>query len=289
MIPADAYIVKDMGRALGDKLHPAITRWNRLEGRPRGHDFERALRAEVRDALWMLCRQWQMGEFQGDDAGSPVLARACIDLVPIDRFRAGKAPVEELVPGELLEARVERRPLPLRAGEQYLSLDLRLAVGRRWLKLLEREEAAGNLSADYRDAYRDKYKVPVPDPAKKEHAGVCAHLETWQQAGAAAERAMDGIALLEYLEGEGNQAHDDIGAAPTDRTKLIALANRLRDWFRSLILQPGSPDHEAWVPPRLEYQFGCSATDAAGEQVMRAEEYYQGTLDWYALDRMPAG
>jgi hypothetical protein len=35
----------------------------------------------------MLARQWQMGEFQGDDAGSPVLARACIDVMKIDRPR----------------------------------------------------------------------------------------------------------------------------------------------------------------------------------------------------------
>jgi hypothetical protein len=279
-----------MPLALETKLHPAITRWNRLEGRPRAHDFERALRAEVRDALWMISRQWQMGEFQGDDAGSPVLARACIDLVPIDRFRAGTAPAQGLVPEELLEARVERRPLPLRAGDQYLSLDLRLAVGRRWLKLLEREAAApGGLSADYRGAYRNKYKVPVPDPALKEHAGICAHAETWQQAGAAAERAMDGIALLEYLGDPAHKAHDGVGAALPDEPKLAALAGKLRDWFRSLIVQPGSPEQEAWLPPRLEYQFGCSATDPGGEQVLRAEEYYQGTLDWYALDRMPPG
>lgn len=38
---------------------PAVTRWNRLEGRPRAHDFDRALKAEVRDALWMLAKQWQ--------------------------------------------------------------------------------------------------------------------------------------------------------------------------------------------------------------------------------------
>ena len=28
--------------------------------------------AEVRDPLWMLARQWQLGEFRGDDAGSAV-------------------------------------------------------------------------------------------------------------------------------------------------------------------------------------------------------------------------
>lgn len=290
MATGDAYIVADMAQAVEAKLFPAITRWNRLEGRPRAHDFERALRAEVRDALWMLCRQWQMGEFQGDDAGSPVLARAGIDLFPIDRFRAGTAPGKALAPDELLEARVERRPLPLRAGEQYLSLDLRLAVGRRWLKLLRREAAAaGGLSADYRDAYRTRYKVPVPDPTRAEDAAVCAHVEAWQEAGAAATRAMDGIALLEHLAVPGSQAHDGIGAAPTDEPKLTALAGRLGDWFRALIEQPDSAEHEAWLPSRLEYQFACSARDAGGELVMAAEEYYQGTLDWYALDRSPAG
>ena len=38
---------------------PAITAYNRLEARPRAHDFTRSLRAEVRDALWMITRQWQ--------------------------------------------------------------------------------------------------------------------------------------------------------------------------------------------------------------------------------------
>ena len=55
--------------ALRERRFPTVTVWNRLEGRPRTRDFDRALRAEVRDALWMLTRQWQLGEFRGDDAG----------------------------------------------------------------------------------------------------------------------------------------------------------------------------------------------------------------------------
>ena len=74
-----AYTVSKIDVAITDRLHPAITRWNRLEGRPRTHDFDRALKAEVRDALFMLTKQWQMGEFVGDDAASPVQARVCID------------------------------------------------------------------------------------------------------------------------------------------------------------------------------------------------------------------
>jgi hypothetical protein len=300
----DPQIVVQMDKAVTERLFPAITRWNRLEGRPRAHNFDRALKAEVRDALWMLTKQWQMGEFLGDDAGSPVLARAAIDTMAIDRFQAGQGPVETLSLAEPLEARVERRPLPLRSGSQYLSLDLRLVVGRRWLKMLERDAAqAGGLSNDYRDSYCSQYKVNMPDPGNPADAAVCAHPETWQQASAvasghlAAGQVMDGIALLEHIAGGGN-AYDGISAAGPDEPRLTNLAGRLLAWFNDLILQPQASESDAWLPRQLEYQFGVSAQDGAPVQnpdgstsghelVMRAAEYYQGHLDWYALERSP--
>jgi hypothetical protein len=298
---SDPQIVVKMNEAVLERLHPAITRWNRLEGRPRTHNFDRALKAEVRDALWMLSRQWQMGEFFGDDAGSPVLARACIDLMRIDRYQAAQSQVKPFSLTEPLEAKVERRPIPLRAGEQYLSLDLRLVVGRRWLKLLERERSAGNLSKDYRSAYTDQYKVNVPDPTSTTDAAICAHLETWQQVSLAAERAMDGVALLEHLDEPGAHAYDGTSALGAEQAVLNTLAVALRDWFHELIYQPPSSPadaQDAWLPERLEYQFGISAQtgvplDQTGEGavgtelVMRAEEYYQGHLDWYAVERHP--
>jgi hypothetical protein len=54
---ADRNVVPNMSEAVVARLNPATTRWNRLEGRPRTHSFDRALKAEVRDALWMLTRQ----------------------------------------------------------------------------------------------------------------------------------------------------------------------------------------------------------------------------------------
>ena len=61
--------VGDLARALKQRLFPTVTTWNRLEARPRTPNFDRALRAEMRDPLWMLTKQWQMGEFRGSDAG----------------------------------------------------------------------------------------------------------------------------------------------------------------------------------------------------------------------------
>ncbi len=285
---AEKYIVNKIEASLLARDLPAITRWNRLEGRPRTRQFDRALQAEVRDALWMLTRQWQFGEFHGDDAGSPVAARACIESAQLDRFQAGDGPIENFSLAEPIEAKVERRPVSWLAGAQYLSLDLRLLAGRRWLKMLAQEQAApGGLSADYRADYLDRYPVDQPNPEKKESAAVCAHREAWQQAAAVAGRAMDGGKLLLHLQQPAGHAAEGIPADPADRPKLDALAVRFKNWFNQLIYQPAPNGNDAWQPTRLEYQFGCSAPNGQSDLVLRAEEYYQGHLDWYALELQP--
>src|SRR6476469_8503880 len=86
---------------------PVVRGWNRLEGRPRSEDFERSLRAEVRDPLWFLTRQWQYGEFEGEDAGSPIDARVVYTTAPFDRVSAGAA-AEPYDPRTPLEVSVTR-------------------------------------------------------------------------------------------------------------------------------------------------------------------------------------
>src|SRR5262245_43084265 len=87
---------------------PTIVGWNRLEGRPRTEKFDRALRAEVRDALWFLTRQWQFGEFKGEDAGSPVEVRTAVRVDPIQHYAVlgqGAVAYDPTLP---LETHVER-------------------------------------------------------------------------------------------------------------------------------------------------------------------------------------
>src|SRR5260370_16845909 len=74
------FIVPNLAAAVEERLFPTVTAWNPLEGRPRTANFNRALKAEVHDALWMLTRQWQLAEFKGDDAGSPISPK--ISLFP---------------------------------------------------------------------------------------------------------------------------------------------------------------------------------------------------------------
>jgi hypothetical protein len=286
---AIAGTVFGIGEKLKARSTPAVTRWNRLDGRPRTHDFERALKAEVRDALWILTRQWQLGEFLGDDAGSPVLARICTSATQFDRFQPGSAAVEAFTLAVPLETTVERRPIRWQGAGTMFSLDLRLALGRRWRKMLAKAASpatppAARLSADYWPAYRQQYAVGVPDPNAAADAAICAHADVWQQVGAAAERAMDGYALLEHID-EGGAATDNIAGAAADAAKLAALAERLHEWLATLVEQPTDPTRDSWQPERFEYRFACAAPDGVAGFHAAADEYYTGHLDWYSLDR----
>lgn len=268
---ADGPFAFDLSAALAARAFPTITVFNRLEGRPRTRSFEGALRAEVRDPLWMLTRQWQVGEFQGDDAGSPFLAKLQLERTVLTKYRpreAGPQPFDDALP---LEARVERRPVPL-------PLDVRLLMGRHWLKLI-----AG--IGDYRAAFVAAYPILPADPSAAADADRAAHRDVAQAYAAAAGRCMDGGALYAHLRAAaGNHAYDGVaGVADADKAPLDARAADFVAWFERLFLRPAQ-DADAWDASRLEYRFACSAPEDGGEKVYAADEYHGGHLDWWRFD-----
>ena len=48
-----------------------------------------SLQARIADPLWLLARQWQLGEFTGQDAGQPVKAAITADCARLNRYRPG--------------------------------------------------------------------------------------------------------------------------------------------------------------------------------------------------------
>src|SRR5256885_3971129 len=67
---------------------PSITSWTRLEPDARNETMASSLQARIHDPAWLLARQWQFGEFQGEDAGTPVVARWRADRGTITRYFA---------------------------------------------------------------------------------------------------------------------------------------------------------------------------------------------------------
>lgn len=60
----------------GNKL--ALQFKSRIEGRTRDADPTEAMRLRVHDPLWMLARQWQMGEFRGNNTGTAMSVRCIV-------------------------------------------------------------------------------------------------------------------------------------------------------------------------------------------------------------------
>jgi len=276
---AERLLLQDVHVALAERLWPSVTIYNRLEGRPRSVDLERSLRTEVRDPLWALTRQWQVGELEADDAGSPFLSRIVLSHRRLTRYRPFDGIAQPLPDDLPLEALVERRPVVLTQGGRVAGLSIRLLMGRQWLRMIAGVGA-------YADAFIDRYGVVAPDPTTIADADQAAHLEAWHVFAALGGRAMDGGAMVEYLaEDAGHHVYDGVaGIANADKPALDLRAGDFQAWFARLFTQPDGTADSAWDPQHLDYRFAVAATDTTGERIYSSEGYTGGRLDWWALD-----
>lgn len=251
-------------------LIPYITAYNRLEPRPRTEDFDRSLRAEVRDALWMLTRQWQFGEFQGEDAASPATAEISTRHVSVDRMafpESSPFPYDETVP---LETLVERESMPA-------DLSLQVSLGRQFFKTLTGQPEL------YKSEYVEKYPL--------QFTGADTDTEAAQMFAALKNRLPDGYALYRSIA-DGTHATwlaANASIPPTAKSMLASLASAFKTWFESwshnLISQPDGAHGSAWVTPQLEYQFALATPRyPPGQLTLSAHQYFQGRVDWYTFD-----
>jgi hypothetical protein len=270
-------VTADLNSVLTNRIRiPTVVMWNRLEGRPRRPDFSRALKAEVRDPLWMITRQWQMGEFIGEDAGSPVTAKVAWNTDEVTELHtaAGTVPYDPNFP---LEAVTEARPVALTLGYRLHNADLRLSLGRRWRRLLVANGHVG-LVPDF----LAEYKFTAPDPEVKADFPITAHAAAWQTLSAVAGRAIDGGTLLIHLAG-GGAASDGLGLVDPQRQQIDDLGETFLVWARQRYYEP-DPTVATWDPKHLEYSMGLSAPNQGESADLGAPEYHGGRLDWFSFD-----
>lgn len=261
---------------------PTTMAWNRLEGRPRRKDFARALKAEVRDPLWMITRQWQFGEFLAEDAGSPVTAKIAWKTDAVAEFHTPGGGMKAYNPELPLEAVVEARPVSLTLAGHLHDAELRLALGRRWRQLLETNGHGGRVPD-----FRNEYKFIAPDPALKADFPITAHAAAWQTIASAAGRAIDGGELLLRLI-EGRPASDGLGLVDPEKQAIDDLGAQFLTWAQGLFYQPAD-DMLCWLPRHLEYAARLSAPEGETPAAVAAPEYRGGRLDWFSFDAVAAG
>lgn len=260
----------------GKILVPTIVVWNRFEGRPRKDNFQRALGAEVRDPYWYLCRQWQVGEFKADDAGSPVEVKIKVKTTQVTKLCSREDDVFPFESSQPLETRIENQNVDY-------TLPVRQQIGRYWVKLLKKQ-GIPNITSTIPE-FKVKFPFEMPE-RKEENAAIFAHKEVLQHTYAVAGRALDGGRLLDFLQ-EGNKASDATSLTnPAEQEIVNELGKQLISWYNDLYFQK-EDDETFWNPEQLEYQFALSAREGNGEKVLIADQYYRGHLDWHSMDIDP--
>jgi hypothetical protein len=113
-----------------DSSYPS---WQKLEPHSRNPDFSTGITATVHDPLWMLTRQWQLGEFQGEDSGSPIYVKVDNRHDKISRVMQNDDKGFDYDVNIPLEVFVERTKLEVATdgdvgGDKKLQLDLQMQV-----------------------------------------------------------------------------------------------------------------------------------------------------------------
>jgi hypothetical protein len=267
---------------------PSITSWTRLEPDAAAGDLQVALTARVLDPLWLITRQWQFGEFQGEDTGTPVMARVRASTTMLTRIHLGELPPNSQIQAPAydpaavpIEVMVERRPARPRGPADPSALRFAVEAGLHFLRML----AAQPLSQDYRDAFVRRFALQAPDPASA--AGLDG--DTRRFLALMVGRAVDARALEVACRASSPPALDAdpvLGIAASDRAEVRDAAIAWLAWYESLFSEPGAAD-DAWVPGRLEYHVSVAARlspDPFDERTLSATQFAGGRLHWNSFD-----
>lgn len=247
------------------------------------------LQARLHDPLWTLARQWQMGELNGEDAGSPIGARLKVETAPIGPLKAEAAqeggavvPVDSL--HSTLEYVVEaeawdtpRQPHGRLSAETGLQLERAL-----------RGAALGVAVPILRAGFVLARNAPTST-----------HLPSARFLRVMAGRVTDGCALYRRLAplftagGLNSLPDEEPFSSLADRELVRPVLDRwMRDCRRvfgdTFTVSATSGNAAAWQRARMEYAFslGVKLGDRAHE--LLATEYFEGTTDWSTFDIDPA-
>lgn len=267
-------------------MDTSMLMWNRLESSLRNESqLDNALRFEIRDALWMLTRQWQFGEFEGEDAGSAAFANISADqsqvtglgsrLGQIRSFDASRAPFEKEIEREAF--------LPDTAT--------RLEMGRHFERIISKRLPAatsGNVIAQFRKNKGLQFTRDLPDDDSRITKFKLASYYSDQDElmlidSLSNGRALDGYLLVRAISA-GNAASSFLSQSNDGVNKA---GIEFVEWYHRVYGQGG--EGNSWHPQHLEYQPQLAFVDESGQpKVVAQEEYYGDGFEWYGFQSKAA-
>ncbi len=250
------------------KAGPSITYWVRGEPDPRSDASDAMLvplQARVRDPLWFLTRQWQMGEFHGADAGSPAYVALSERRGNLSGWATHGKPSTPLT----------MAPLEYQCAREPFTPDLatRVELGQTFERLL-REQGKAALIGAFRDAYEISDSANDPSDSAEARFRLVV-----------SGRAIDGFALAVAAMAAQPNLPVQPAIAVGDHAAVIAALSDLLAWATQTLGPLGTDDAAAWMPDRIEYALDISAVAPNGDTVVLAvTPGADGMFDWSAFD-----
>jgi hypothetical protein len=248
----------------------SITYWNRLEPRPRSTSIAPALSARVRDPLWMLTRQWQFGEFHGEDAAAPAYVRINATDGRLLGWQKDDGSLQSVRGGSPLE--------PSILCEDFTpDLASRVETGQLFEKLLA-DAGVPELVADFRRAYpltplNDAQFAADPDREAARFRQVVAG------------RVVDGIALYQAARAAEPAMPSQPAIDFSYRNAVLGALTQLDGWIREVWGGFSTDDPTLWRPDRLEYAASLIAAAPTNEPLtLVAQPGSAGDFGWQTLE-----
>jgi hypothetical protein len=261
---------------------PSFTIWSRLEPLPTNADLRPGLQARIADPLWLLGRQWQFGELQAEDAGSPIEVRVAGQAVALGRYAPGvlstqsESRAQDCAASPLpLEVLVEREPV--RATHARLAVE----AGLQFLRYLVDEGVTQHRARFLTSPAYALDEIAVANPSANPDGDAWATLLSGRA-------TLDGRKLAAAFRplADENYVLAALPAEPVIPARSAAVvrraAGRWLRWYDESISEPNAQP-ESWNPSRQEYAFALSAEVAEGPVVIAADEYRDGRVDWYSF------
>jgi hypothetical protein len=263
----------------------SITSWTQLIPQCRDADMAGSVSARIHDPLWMLTRQWQVGEYQGEDAGTPIVARVRASNAPFTRIHLGAIPPNTILAGDAydplaapLETIVERRAMRPASITDAAMLSFTVEAGLQFLRMLDAQRP----SQSYRSNFIAKFALPAVAVSPDDDAAS-------RFARLAAGRALDARQLAAALRSTSAAqlaADPSLGVASGDRAEVAQAAGAWLSWYDIMFSEP-TGTQDAWDPSRMEYSVTISAQLSANpfdQFNFTAGEIDDGRLDWASFD-----
>lgn len=257
--------------------------WTRIEPQSVSGDPTPGLEARVHDPLWLLARQWQLGEFHGEDAGTPVAVHVSSTTSSIVAWQPGDPsaghPPRAWEDGAFLEPPVEREPTT-GAGP---GLRQRAEAGAQFLAML----ADAGIAAGSAVSGVIVSECPLPAVAADPFDTSAPALQR-----VLAGRVPDAEAIAQRLEPGLAQSPPTLPAwfaGLADQAAILEAAQAWVAWYRAGVSPLPDPAADSWVTDRLEYHFSIAAAGSGGSQtVLSAPQFDGGKVDWYDFEHDPS-